>query len=858
MTSRRSKTKSQPGSSPQEPALAQRPAGTSSTHGPDAPSQAPVVALSPTITGTGTPAVKCEPVVDAPDVIAKPAQPAAPPAIAEIKRAVQSILPIETRPGFKLKLPQPALIAAVTKPAEPDKPAPKPAGETGKAGPQLPSVPATETKIVPAETPASLPPPTAIPLVSIAAVLDAIKLEIPVAKPEPAPVRPVVALPASATRQAIVPAPFSKLQVTEKAQSVAAAAFSAPKSVAVGEIELKKSNEPAPTPAPPVAKSEPPPVRPAVGPPASATQPAIVNAPFSKVQVPEIPPSIAAIAPSVPKPVPLGGSELKKSDPPVPPPALPPVEKISEERILKDLPTLDEPAAQPKDDAAAPVPQPPASPQRTIQPMLVVMLTPELTPVAKVGGLGDVVFGLSRELEMRGNAVEIILPKYDCMRHQHVWGLKKAYEHLKVPWFNGVIDTTVWFGFVHGRKCYFIDPHSPDNFFNRAVYYGQSDDLMRFAFFCRAAMEFMLKTGKHPEIIHCHDWQTALAPVLLWEMYQYLGMRHPRVCFTIHNFKHQGLASEQVLRATGLHRPEHFFSYDRMRDNHNPRELNLMKGGIVYSNFITTVSPRHAWEAKDGGQAFGLEPTLHTHQLKYGGVLNGLDYDMFNPEKDPHIPSHYNAKTIQKKYDNKRALRQRLWLEDNEKPIVAFIGRLDPQKGPELVRHAIFHALNHRAQFVLLGESPDRAINEHFWGLKRHLNDNPDCHLEIGYSDELAHLIYAGADMMVVPSRFEPCGLTQLISLRYGTVPIVRSVGGLADTVFDKDYSNLPLHQRNGYVFHAADNAGIESALNRALGCYYKFPDHFRHLMVNGMNCDYSWNHPGQHYMNIYDHIRDK
>ncbi len=682
-------------------------------------------------------------------------------------------------PAALVKPSAPAQPTPVSKLIEPEKPASQPPAPANKAIPQTASPPPSETKTVPAPTPISTP------LVSFAAALDAVHLEIPAAKPEPATVRPPVAPPVSASTPAVIPAPFSKVRVPETKQGTA---------------------------------------------PASAAT----------------------------KPVPTGESELKKSTAPVAPTPRPPAKTISEEQIVQELPTIAKPQAKTKDDSAAPAPQPPAPPQHSVQPVFVVMITPEMAPVAKVGGLGDVTFGLARELEARGNAVEIILPKYDCMRYHHIWGLTKAYEHLQVPWFNGVIDTTVWFGFVHGRKCYFIDPHSPDCFFNRGSYYGQPDDVMRFAFFCRAAMEFLLKTGKNPDIIHCHDWQTALAPVLLWEMYQHLGMKHPRACFTIHNFKHQGLTGEHVLRATGLNRPEHFFHYDRMRDNQNPQALNLTKAGIVYSNFVTTVSPRHAWEAKDGGQAFGLEPTLNTHHLKYGGVLNGLDYEMFNPEKDAHIPAHYSAKTVEKKYENKRALRQRLWLADNEKPIVAFIGRLDPQKGPELVRHAIFHALNNRAQFVLLGESPDKTINDHFWGLKKHLNDSPDCHLEIGYSDELAHLIYAGADMMVVPSHFEPCGLTQLISLRYGTVPIVRAVGGLADTVFDKDYSNLPLHQRNGYVFQSADNAGIESALNRALSCYYQFPEHFRNLLVNGMNCDYSWKNPGLHYMNIYDHIREK
>ncbi|NJD08460.1 MAG: glycogen synthase, partial [Methylococcaceae bacterium] len=477
---------------------------------------------------------------------------------------------------------------------------------------------------------------------------------------------------------------------------------------------------------------------------------------------------------------------------------------------------------------------------------------------AKVGGLADVVFGLSNELEIRGNSVEIILPKYDCLRYDHIWGLCETYRDLWVPWFGGAIHCTVFFGFVHGRKCFFIEPHSGDNYFNRGCVYGFNDDVMRFAFFTRAAMEFLLQSGKRPDIIHCHDWQTALAPVLLYEIYQHLGMGHSRVCFTIHNFKHQGVTGAQVLHATGLNRPDYYFHYDRLRDNHNATAINLMKGGVVYSNFVTTVSPRHAYEAKDQGQGFGLESTLHIHHGKYGGVVNGIDYGFWNPEIDPHIPVHYSVDSIDGKYENKRALRHRLMLADNQKPIIAFVGRLDPQKGLELIRHAIFYTLARGGQFVLLGSSPDGQINSHFWGLKHHLNDHPDVHIEVGYNEELSHLIYAGADMVLVPSRFEPCGLTQLIALRYGTVPVVREVGGLADTVVDKDFSSRPLHERTGYVFRDYDGAGLESALGRAISCYYEFPEHFRELMKNAMRADYSWKNPGQDYLNIYHLIRNR
>ena len=486
------------------------------------------------------------------------------------------------------------------------------------------------------------------------------------------------------------------------------------------------------------------------------------------------------------------------------------------------------------------------------------MVAAECAPVAVAGGLGEVVFGLSRELEVRGHAVDIIVPKYDCMRYDQILGLSISYQDLRVPWYGGFVHCTVWFGFVHGRRCFFLDPHSPDNFFNRGHLYGSADDVSRFAFLSRAALEFMWKSGRRPDVIHCHDWPAALVPVLLYEVYQHLGMHNQRVCYTIHNFAHQGVCDEAILWATGLARPSHFFDDNRLRDNLNHSAINLMKGGIVYSNFITTVSPQHAWEATYADQGMGLGHTLYVHRDKFGGVLNGIDYNVWNPEIDILIPSNYEPGTVERKYANKDALRDRLLLRKEYKPVVAYVGRIDRQKGVSLIRHAIFYALAHGAQFVLMGSCPDPAVNTHFWHLKNCLNDDPDCHLEIGFDDGLAHLIYAGADMIVMPSLFEPCGLSQMIALKYGTVPIARAVGGLVDTVFDRDYSLRPPAERNGYVFHQADNAALESAMVRANGLWFSYPGHFRQLIVNGMRQDHSWAVPGQHYVNIYDHIRHK
>jgi starch synthase len=491
--------------------------------------------------------------------------------------------------------------------------------------------------------------------------------------------------------------------------------------------------------------------------------------------------------------------------------------------------------------------------------MYIVQIASECAPVIKAGGLGDVVYGLSRELEIRGHGVEIILPKYDCMRYDQIWGLHEAYRDLLVPWFGGVIHCDVLCGWVHGRLCFFIDSHSGDLFFNRGCYYGCHDDNMRFAFFSKAALEFLLKTGKRPDIIHCHDWQTGLVPVMLYEMYKYYGMENQRVCYTIHNFKHQGVSGVEVLWATGLNREEYYFQYDRLQDNFNSFGLNLMKGGITYSNFVTTVSPHHAWEAHQGECGYGLGHTLHIHQNKFAGILNGIDYNIWNPEVDHYIPYHYSFDDLTGKEKNKKALREKLWLRDVKRPIIAYIGRLDQQKGVHLVHHAMYYALQRNAQFVLLGSATEPAINNWFWHEKDFLNSNPDCHLEISFNEELAHLIYAGSDLIIVPSNYEPCGLTQMIGLKYGTVPIVRGVGGLVSTVFDRDYDpNQPPEKRNGYVFYQTDNLALESAMDRAIGLYDHYPKEFEKLQIQGMEYDYSWNNPGTDYVQIFEYIRHK
>src|SRR5215469_8075629 len=414
------------------------------------------------------------------------------------------------------------------------------------------------------------------------------------------------------------------------------------------------------------------------------------------------------------------------------------------------------------------------------------MVAPECAPAAKAGGLGDVVSGLSRELEIRGNAVDIILPKYAGMRYSDIRDMAPVYHDLAVPWYDATVTCTVWSGRAGGRTCLFIEPHSAD-FFSRERMYGYADDAERFAFFSTAAVKFLVNSGKRPDIVHCHDWQTGLVPVLLREQpAAAAAMPDQKICYTIHNFRHQGLGDEWVLWGAHLGRPDYFLDADRLGDDLRYRGLNPMKGGIVYADFVTTVSPNHADEALYGDGGFGLGRTLKEHQAKFRGILNGVDYEAWNPETDPFVPVHYSVATIEGKRRAQRALRERFWLRGSPRPrpVVAYVGRLDDQKGMHLVHHSLFYTLAHGGQFVLIGDSHYHdGINAHFQHLKSYMNDNPDCHLELGYREELAHLVYAGADALVVPSMFEPCGLAPLIGMRYGTVPVVRATGGMVDTV---------------------------------------------------------------------------
>ncbi len=499
--------------------------------------------------------------------------------------------------------------------------------------------------------------------------------------------------------------------------------------------------------------------------------------------------------------------------------------------------------------------------------MHIIHIASELAPLAKVGGLGDVLLGLARELSWKGHDVDIIIPKYDCMDSNQVRDMSINYPDLMSFYDGGWHHNSVWSGWVENLKVYFIDVHHPKYFFNRGCIYGCVDDSDRYLYFCRAALEFMLKKQMNPDIIHLHDWQTAAIAPLYYDMYNALGLKSAQVVSTIHNMEYQGRCSPAELEKIGL-KASVYLTPEKLQDPIYPETVNLLKGMVVFSDFVTTVSPTYAKEVLTSPGGFGLESILQKHQHKFKGVLNGVDYSYWNPEIDRFLPAHYSARempqnkkdlnTLDKKAFIKKTLRDRLDLEEQHRPLVGCVTRLVPQKGPELIKHALFRTLEKGGQFVLLGSSPIESINLEFHKLRHEFNDHPHVHIILHHNEELAHLIYAGSDMFIVPSIFEPCGLTQLIALKYGSVPVVRAVGGLFDTVFDVDNSGKDFAETNGYTFLSPDDQGVNSALDRSIDCWFEKPERWRKLMVNGMNMDHSWNVACNQYIEIYKQLKNK
>ncbi|XP_042519768.1 starch synthase 3, chloroplastic/amyloplastic-like [Macadamia integrifolia] len=449
-------------------------------------------------------------------------------------------------------------------------------------------------------------------------------------------------------------------------------------------------------------------------------------------------------------------------------------------------------------------------------PMHIVHVAVEMAPIAKVGGLGDVVTSLSRAVQDLGHNVDIILPKYDCLNLSNVKGFQFSWSY---HW--GGTEIKVWYGKVEGLSVYFLEPQN--GLFWTGCVYGCGNDAERFGFFCHAALEFLLQGGWNPDILHCHDWSSAPVAWLFKDHYMNCGLSRARVVFTIHNLE---FGAEFIGKA------------------------------MAFSDKATTVSGTYSKEVSGN-------PAIAPHLHKFHGILNGIDPDIWDPYNDKFIPISYTSENVvEGKRAAKEALQQKLGLKRAEVPLVGIITRLTVQKGIHLIKHAIWRTLERNGQVVLLGSAPDPSIQNDFVNLASHLHSTHGdrVRLCLTYDEPLSHLIYAGADFILVPSIFEPCGLTQLTAMRYGSIPVVRKTGGLYDTVFDVDHDSERAQAQsleiNGFSFDGADNEGVDYALNRAITAWYDCRNWFNSLCKTVMEQDWSWNRPALDYMELYHAAR--
>lgn len=460
--------------------------------------------------------------------------------------------------------------------------------------------------------------------------------------------------------------------------------------------------------------------------------------------------------------------------------------------------------------------------------MEIIHVAAELAPIAKVGGLADVLHGLCRALIHKKHNVTVLLPKYDTLDLKWVKDLKVIESDLMVFFEGHHYSNTLWQGLVDEIPVIFIESHDPKAFFKRRTIYGSADDIARFCYFCLAALKVLQKSAC--EVVHIHDWHAALLAGLIKEKHPEINAK---VVFTIHNLAYQGLCRAEDLEKVGWKSAE-------LKEG---GIYNLLKGGIFFADHVTTVSPSYAQEILTSELGGNLQTTLQHHQKKLSGVLNGIDYSFWNPQTDPFLPFNYSLHSLENKKKIKTELRKLLSLEEENSPLVGTIARLVPQKGPELIKASILRTLEWNGQFILLGSAPDEKTQAHFENLKKKLSKSGHVHLELSYNEELSHLLFAAADLFLIPSLFEPCGLTQLIAMRYGAVPLARQTGGLADTVFEG---------KNGFLFSSPTVEALNGSLDKAFETWYHHPDLWLHLMEAGMKSNFSWDHPAEEYLKIY------
>lgn len=472
--------------------------------------------------------------------------------------------------------------------------------------------------------------------------------------------------------------------------------------------------------------------------------------------------------------------------------------------------------------------------------MNILFVASESVPFIKTGGLGDVIGSLPKALKQKKLNVKVIVPLYKSILESYAEQMNYVSETtVELSWrklYCGIFEME-----HEGVEFYFLDNQQ---YFNRDSTYGYDDDLERFAFFSKASLEILPKIGFKPDVIHAHDWHTGLVPLFLKAFYGgdsfYRGIK---TVFTIHNLHYQGVFGREKLGdVLGL--DESYFNSDSL-EYHG--DINCMKAGIVYSDKLTTVSETYSEEIKQPYFGEGLEGILKAREADLTGIVNGLDYELYNPEKDKNIPVHYNLKTLNKKSENKLKLQKELGLQENlEAPVLGLVSRLVDAKGIDLILH-IMEELLHTTdvQMVLLGTG-DKRYEDSFRYMESKYRGRVVSY--IGFRVDLSHRIYAGADMLLMPSRFEPCGLSQLIALRYGTIPIVRETGGLNDTVSPYSDKNK---DGNGFTFKHFNAHDMMHVIKEALE-HYGNEKVWKHIVKNAMKSDYSWDKSAKDYIALY------
>ena len=472
--------------------------------------------------------------------------------------------------------------------------------------------------------------------------------------------------------------------------------------------------------------------------------------------------------------------------------------------------------------------------------MKILFAAAEASPFIKVGGLGDVAGALPKALVEKGHDVRVVLPLYSSIK----WEMREKCQYLK------------YFYFMHGwRNCYCgifeanIDGvvyYLIDNeyYFKRRAPYGEFDDGERFAFFSRAVLEILPQVDFIPDIIHCNDWHTAAVPVYLDAQYRWReGYEYIRTIFSIHNIEFQGKYGLDTLGSVFALPPdwESVVEHDGC--------LNLMKGAIERANAVNTVSETYANEILDPYLSFGLDSILRPRRYKLSGIVNGIDVKAFDPATDPAIAVNYDIKTRADKVENKLALQQELGLRvDPDVPMIGMVGRLTPQKGIDLMYPVMEELMKQDVQLVVLGTG--YAEIEDFMRFCDAVYHDK-MRAMITFSASMAQKIYSGADLFLMPSKSEPCGLAQMISMRYGTIPVVHAVGGLKDTIIP---FNPMEGTGNGVNFQSYNAWDMYDAIMRAVEIW-RDPDQRDQIMVNGMSGDYSWDVSADKYLKLYQSV---